>query len=105
MSEPALSSSLNMMYPVRVPPIRKKESTEGRAFRTASKATPQPPLKQACGAMDDGTYLSMSKKNILFVTAPIEKGIIKLCPRTTQVMLINLERMMQPRTSCMPCAS
>ena len=45
-SEPALSSSLKTMYAVSAPPMRKKESTEGKALSTASKATPWDPLEE-----------------------------------------------------------
>ena len=45
-SEPALSSSLKTIYAVSAPPMRKKESTEGKALSTASKATPWDPLEE-----------------------------------------------------------
>ena len=45
-SEPALSSSLKTIYAVSAPPMRKKESTEGKALSTASKAIPWDPLEE-----------------------------------------------------------
>ena len=43
--EPAFSSSLKTMYAVSTPPMRKNESTDGKALSTASKASPCEPLK------------------------------------------------------------
>ena len=45
-SEPALSSSLKTIHAVSAPPMGKKESTEGKALSTASKATPWDPLEE-----------------------------------------------------------
>ena len=44
--EPAFSSSLKTMYAVNTPPMRKKESTDGKALSTASNASPWEPLKR-----------------------------------------------------------
>ena len=95
MFDPALSSSLKTMYAVKVPPMRKNESTEGKALSTASKASPCEPLEKPCGrvlGVLSNQYLIRDNVGTTFLTVmPVSSTHRrKVWPRTTQVMLMNL---------------
>ena len=95
MFDPALSSSLKTMYAVKVPPMRKNESTEGKALSTASKASPCEPLEKPCGKVLQilsNQYLIRDNVGTTFLTVKLvsSKHLRKVWPRTTQVMLMNL---------------
>ena len=95
MFDPALSSSLKTMYAVKVPPMRRNESTEGKALSTASKASPCEPLEKPCGrvlGVLSNQYLKRENVGTTFLTVmPVSSTHRrKVWPRTTQVMLMNL---------------